>query len=135
LERQVGDASFLAGFGDEPIHLFKFNESWKISSYLFCFIAGPYSFITSDEETIKGYKYPLRLACRKSLTKYLEKAKEEMFHNTKCAIEYYEKIFQTPYPFDKLDQAFVPDYECGAMENVGLILYNDQLIEREELFS
>jgi len=35
----------------------------------------------------------------------------------------------------KLDQAFVPDYAMGAMENVGMIVYRDDYIERDELFS
>jgi len=45
-------------------------------------------------------------------------------------------LFSTPFPFGKLDQAFVPDYEMGAMENVGMVVYRDDYVERdEELFS
>jgi aminopeptidase N len=47
-----------------------------MSTYLFCFVAGPYVTFESDQEDIKNYKYPLRLHCRKSLAKYLEKSKE-----------------------------------------------------------
>ena len=54
---------------------------------------------------------------------------------TKCGIEYYETLFSTPYPFDKLDQAFVPDYSNGAMENVGCVIYRDEYVQRDELFS
>jgi len=131
----VNDESFLKGFGDEPIHMFQFKETYSISTYLYCFIAGPYQIITSDREEIKSYKYPLRLQCRKSLAKYLEKSKEELFKVSKNGIDWYEEFFSTPFPFDKLDQAFVPDYEMGAMENVGMVVYRDDYVERDELFS
>ena len=49
-------------------------------------------------------------------------------------ISFYEELFSTPYPFAKLDQVFIPDYNMGAMENVGCVIYNDAYVEREELF-
>lgn len=54
---------------------------------------------------------------------------------TKHGIHYYEKMFSTPYPFDKFDQVFCPDYRCGAMENVGLVTYNDLYVTRGEKFT
>ena len=39
---------FIAGFGDEPTTAFEFVESPKMSTYLFCFIAGPYVTFESD---------------------------------------------------------------------------------------
>lgn len=44
-------------------------------------------------------------------------------------------MFDTPYPFDKLDSIFCPDYAMGAMENVGCITYNDDYIQRDEHFT
>ena len=44
-------------------------------------------------------------------------------------------MFSTPYPFDKLDQVFCPDYRMGAMENVGNITYNDEYIPRDEQYT
>jgi aminopeptidase N len=41
-------------------------------------------------------------------------------------------MFSTKYPWGKLDQCFTPDYAMGAMENVGLVLYNDDYIQRDE---
>jgi len=57
------------------------------------------------------------------------------FKLTKCGIDYYESIFGTEYPFGKLDQIFVPEYNMGAMENVGSIVLSDTYIQREELFT
>lgn len=132
----IDATEFTSGFDDEPLHAFEFEESPKISTYLYCFIAGPYATILSDQEVIKNYRYPLRLQCRKSLAKYLETSKEMYFTTTMCGIDFYEKLFSTNYPWSKLDQAFVPDYSMGAMENVGIVVYRDEYIERsEELFS
>ena len=77
----------------------------------------------------------MRIFCRKSLTKYVEKLKNDWIRITKASIRYYEQMFDTPYPFDKLDQIFCPDYAMGAMENVGAITYNDDYVPREENFT
>jgi aminopeptidase N len=47
-------------------------------------------------------------------------------------IEYYEDIFSTKFPFSKLDHLFVADYNMGAMENVGCVIYTENYIERDE---
>lgn len=62
-------------------------------------------------------------------------AKEQYFTTTRCGIDHYEKLFSTKYPFSKLDQVFVPDYSNGAMENVGCVIYRDQYVQRDEVFS
>jgi aminopeptidase N len=86
------DEEFISGF-DEPVHCFEFVESPRISSYLYAFIAGPYVCVESDREEIKNFKHPLRLFCRKSLVKYVEKTKDDIFTASKGAIEFYEDFF------------------------------------------
>jgi len=77
----------------------------------------------------------MRFYCRKSLTKYAEKMKDDWFRITKASIRFYETMFDTPYPFDKIDSVMCPDYAMGAMENVGCITYNDDFIQRDENFT
>ena len=77
----------------------------------------------------------MRIYCRKSLTKYMTKMKDDWFRITKASIRYYEQMFDTPYPFDKLDSIMCPDYSMGAMENVGCITYNDEYVARDENFT
>lgn len=122
-------------FKTEGVSCIEFGLSPKISCYLFSIIAGPYVTIESAKPEIQNYRFPLKLYARKSIAKYVEKAKEEYFNVTKCGIDYYEKLFSTPYPFDKLDQVFVPDYNMGAMENVGCVIYRDDYVARDETFS
>ena len=60
---------------------------------------------------------------------------DDWFRITKASIRFYEQMFDTPYPFDKIDSVMCPDYAMGAMENVGCITYNDDYIPRDENFT
>lgn len=124
----IDEKEFISHFYDEPVSCFEFGTSPKISVYLFSIIAGPYVRHDSDKPEVQNYKFPLRLYSRKSVAKYVAAAKEDYFNVTKSGIDYYEKLFSTPYPFDKLDQVFVPDYNMGAMENVGCVIYRDDYV-------
>mmetsp|Transcript_9866 Transcript_9866/g.16592 ORF Transcript_9866/g.16592 Transcript_9866/m.16592 type:complete len:782 (-) Transcript_9866:41-2386(-) len=126
---------FTSLFNGEEVSAFEFGESPKISVYLYSIIAGPYVLHESSDEAVKGYKVPLRIYSRKSIAKWVERSKEEYFLATRCSIDFYGELFSTPYPFDKLDQVFVPDYNMGAMENVGCVIYRDDYVQRDELFS
>ena len=77
----------------------------------------------------------MKLYCRKTLAKHVAEIAEDWFRVTKHGIHFYEEIFSTPYPFGKLDQCFCPDYNMGAMENVGCVTYNDAYISRGEKFT
>ena len=37
----------------------------------------------------------------------------------------YEKLFDVPYPLSKMDLVAIPDFEAGAMENWGLLLFRE----------
>ena len=38
---------------------------------------------------------------------------------------WYEKYFDMPYPFEKYDGVYCPEFHYGAMENPGLISYTE----------
>ncbi len=42
-----------------------------------------------------------------------------------------ENYFGIPYPYEKLDQVAVPEFNYGAMENAGLITYRDTALLRD----
>lgn len=130
------DSPILSSFSGDAIKVHEFERTKKISTYLFAFVAGPFDFLEpSAERTAELPNVPMRLYCRKSLTKYAEKMKDDWFRVTKASIRYYEKMFDQPYPFDKLDSIMCPDYAMGAMENVGCITYNDDYVQRDENFT
>ena len=114
----------------------EFERTKKISTYLFAFVAGHFDYLhPNDECEEEEPRVPMRFLCRKSLTKYSEKIKDDWFRITKASIRFYQEMFGTPYPFDKLDSVMCPDYSHGAMENVGCISYNDDFIPRDEHYT
>ena len=49
---------------------------------------------------------------------------------TQQAFNYYGELFGREYPFDKMDHVYCPEFNVGAMENVGLITYTERYIFR-----
>jgi len=64
-----------------------------------------------------------------SRSKHKHVAAAEMFQVTALGIKYYEDFFQTPFPFEKYDQIFVPELRIGAMENAGAVSFNDAFLK------
>lgn len=90
-----------------------------MSTYLTAIVAGPYvgwfdSYTSSDGRVI-----PLGVYVRASMAAHMDAP--AIFDITKRGFEFYERSFGIPYPYDKYDQAFVPEYNAGAMENIGLV--------------
>lgn len=55
---------------------------------------------------------------------------DEILSITKDCFDRYQEKFTEPYPFDSYDQAFVPEFNAGAMENPGLVTFRDEFIFR-----
>ena len=104
----TGDRTIEAG--DAGSQLVHFTPTKRISTYLVALVAGPYARVTDLHDGI-----PLGIYCRASLAQYLDP--EEIFAVTKAGFDFYHRVFDYPYPFDKYDQLFVPEFNAGAMEN------------------
>ena len=105
-------------------HHWTYKKTQIFSTYLTCFVAGPYHYVTDE---YKGEKtIPLGLYCRKSLAEHLDA--EEFFLLTKQGFAFYEKEFGLPYPFEKYDQLCVAEFNAGAMENVGCVTFREDLV-------
>jgi aminopeptidase N len=102
----------------------KFSTTPRITTYLDCLIAGPYSHV---HDVYKGQKeIPLGIYCRKSMMQYLDP--EDIFLLTKQGFEYFEKTFGLAYPFEKYDQIAVVDFNFGAMENAGAVTFREDVL-------
>ncbi len=105
---------------------FIFPASKKFSTYLFSIIAGPYSEWSSNYKSI-----PLRLFARKSMAKFVKS--DEWFQITRQGFQFFEDYFSVPYPFEKYDQIIVPEFNAGAMENVGAVTFSERFLTRGEI--
>ncbi|MBT2405635.1 MULTISPECIES: aminopeptidase N [unclassified Streptomyces] len=96
-----------------------------ISTYLAAVAAGPWHSVRTEHAGL-----PFGIHCRKSLAPHLDAdAAEILSITTDCFDRYHEK-FSEPYPFDSYDQAFVPEFNAGAMENPGLVTFRDEFVFR-----
>jgi aminopeptidase N len=100
-----------------------FPLSKKFSSYIFSLHAGPYK-VWSDT----AGEIPIRLMARQSLAEYV--AADEWLEFTKMGLSHYKTYFDIAYPFDKYDQVIVPDFNIGAMENVGAVTFAESYVQR-----
>ncbi|WP_116113641.1 aminopeptidase N [Austwickia chelonae] len=113
-----------------PISQWQFAATPRLSSYVTALIAGPYD-VARDSVRTGGREVPLGLFYRRSLSSYLDAG--NIFDCTKRGFAFYEKLFDLPYPFTKYDQIFTPEYNAGAMENVGAVTYNEIYVFRAKV--
>jgi aminopeptidase N len=99
----------------------EFVPTPRISTYLFALVAGPYDVVRSRYRDVE-----LGLWLRRSLRPDLDSA--ELFDLTRRGLAWCETAFAQPYPFAKYDQVFVPDFNVGAMENVGCVTLKEDFI-------
>ncbi|HET9848261.1 MAG TPA: aminopeptidase N [Candidatus Dormibacteraeota bacterium] len=112
--------------GRENIKRWTFGASPKMSSYLTAIIAGPYHGVRDRHGDID-----LGIFCRQSLAQYLDA--QEIFTITKQGLDFYGEAYKYPYPFQKYDQLFVPEFSAGAMENVGAVTFNEFMVFRSKV--
>ncbi|MFE3681703.1 aminopeptidase N [Streptomyces sp. NPDC059095] len=96
-----------------------------ISTYLVAVAAGPWHSVTTEHAGL-----PFGLHCRRSLAPHLDADADELFEVTRHCYDRYHEKFDEPYPFDSYDQAFVPEFNAGAMENPGLVTFRDEFVYR-----
>jgi aminopeptidase N len=96
-----------------------------ISTYLVAVAAGPWHSVRTEHRGL-----PFGIHCRRSLAPYLDTDADEILDITRACYDRYHEKFEEPYPFDSYDQAFVPEFNAGAMENPGLVTFRDEFVYR-----
>src|SRR5699024_8958734 len=105
----------------------RFAPTQPLSTYLTTFLAGPYAQFDShwaNHDEVEPVQ--LRIFARQSLSEHVDA--EELFTLTQRSLTWFHDQFHYPYPWGKYDQAFVPEYNLGAMENPGLVTFNESYI-------
>ncbi|WP_405944625.1 aminopeptidase N [Streptomyces sp. NBC_00932] len=120
------------GVGEQTDGVWSFAETKPISTYITAVVAGPYHHMTDVyRRTLEDgteLEIPLGALCRKGLARHFDA--DDIFLVTKQGLDFFHDHFDYPYPFGKYDQAFVPEYNLGAMENPGLVTFREEYIYR-----
>src|SRR2546422_405663 len=119
-----GQAQTVAG--KENIKRWTFGATPKMSTYLTAIVAGPYHGVRDRHGDVD-----LGIFCRQSLAQYVDP--DEIFTVTKQGLDFYGQAYKYPYPFQKYDQLFVPEFSAGAMENIGCVTFNESMIFRSKV--
>ena len=91
-----------------------------LATYFVSVIAGPYHVLEQEHDGI-----PLGLSSRLSLAGHLDEQADELFTVTRQCFDAFHRMFGVRYPFGAYHQAFVPEFNAGAMENPGLVTFRD----------
>ncbi|RNL63838.1 aminopeptidase N [Arthrobacter oryzae] len=107
-----------------------FVPTRPVSTYITSVLAGPY-FKAEDSWTGTradgtALEVPLALYCRASMAPSFDTG--ELFTLTRNGLDFFNELFDFPYPWGKYDQAFVPEYNLGAMENPGLVTFTESYV-------
>ena len=103
--------------------------SWELattaplSTYLVTLVAGPYHQVVDEHDGIR-----LGLEARASLAARLDAQAEELLTITRQSFDELHWLFGVHYAFGDYHQAFVPEFNAGAMENPGCVTFRDPLI-------
>ncbi len=107
-----------------------FASTRPISTYITSILAGPYhreqDHWSRQFDDGTSLDVPLAAYCRASLAEHFDA--KRIFETTKAGLAFFHTLFDYPYPFGKYDQAFVPEYNLGAMENPGLVTFTDNYV-------
>ena len=117
--------------GDKPnesTRLWDFEPTPVMSSYLTAICAGPYAEWHTEYLNEDGRTVPMAQYCRQSLAKAFAKDVDYLFDITKKGFAFYAKTWGVPYPYAKFDQIYVPEYNAGAMENIGMVTIRDSYV-------
>jgi len=103
----------------------EFGPTPPLATYVVSLIAGPYHVGRAEHDGI-----PLGIYCRRSLAEHLDADTEEILTITRRCLDRFHEMFDVRYPFGAYDQAFLPEFNAGAMENPGLVALRDEYVFR-----
>ncbi len=107
--------------------VWNFPPTKPMSTYITAVVAGEYHEVRHSYDGAHG-TIPLGHYCRQSLVEHLDV--DELVKITCQGFEFFERAFGYPYPFEKYDQLYVPEYNMGAMENAGCVTLRDEYLPR-----
>jgi len=104
-----------------------FAPTPRLSPYVTALVSGPYVGTTDIVQSRRG-PVELGVYARRSLAEYVDA--DNILDLTKIGFDFFEREFDSAYPFEKYDQIFTPEYNAGAMENAGCVTITEVYVFR-----
>jgi aminopeptidase N len=101
----------------------RFAPTPPLATYFVSVLAGPYHVVRAEHDGV-----PLAVYCRASLAEHLDADADEILTVTRQCLDRFHALFGFRYPFGAYEQAFVPEFNAGAMENPGLVTIRDDYV-------
>ncbi|WP_327291633.1 aminopeptidase N [Streptomyces sp. NBC_01198] len=96
-----------------------------LATYFVAVAAGPWHSVRTEHAGL-----PFGLHCRRSMARHLDHDAPAILGITRRCYDRYHELFGEAYPYDSYDQAFVPEFNAGAMENPGLVTFREDFVHR-----
>lgn len=96
----------------------EFANSDKISTYLFSFTAGKFSFAEQEID-----KKSAQFLYRETDSAKIKMSVDSIFQTHRNAINFLAKWTAIPFPFQKIGFIGIPDFQFGGMEHPGAVQY------------
>ena len=96
-----------------------------LATYFVTVCAGPYATVEREYDGIA-----LAVHARASVAEQLAEQADDILTVTERSFDYYHRLFGIRYPWGDYHQFFVPEFNAGAMENPGCVVFRDQYIFR-----
>ncbi|KAA1429394.1 aminopeptidase N [Nocardioides antri] len=119
----VGNARAEQVAGTDDTREWSIGPTPPLSTYFVTLVAGPYHRLADKHDGIR-----LSLSSRQSLAATLDREADELFTLTGQSFDELHRLFGIRYAFGDYHQAFVPEFNAGAMENPGCITIRDPLL-------
>ena len=100
---------------------FRFAQTRRISTYLFAFAAGPFAEVSETSG-------PTRLFVRKSQIARARAEAPEVLRLNHESVRWFERYFDSRFPFPKYDLVLVPEFAYGGMEHAGVSFLREEAV-------
>ncbi len=100
---------------------FRFAATRPISTYLFAFAAGPFAELTESSR-------PTRLFVRRSQLARARTEAPEVLRLNRESVRWFERYFDSRFPFPKYDLVLVPEFAYGGMEHAGATFLREEAV-------
>lgn len=105
------------------IATYKFAQSNTMSTYLFSFVAGEFTTVSSNKT-----KREINMLFRETNEEKKEASIAPIFQLHQSSLDFLEAYTNYNFPFKKFDLATIPGFQYGGMEHTGAIQYRESTL-------